>query len=250
MTARLILKDVRLDIPIFDVAAQSMRKRVLKWNNRISDGGGGTVIVTALNDINLSLSSGDRLGLIGNNGAGKSTLLRVMAKIYHPTSGSIEVKGKTIPLLDISMGMDDNSTGRQNIRLRGLLLGMTEKELTEKTEEIAAFTELSNYIDLPLRTYSSGMKMRLAFAIATAINAKILLLDEVLGVGDAGFQEKASKRLQSMHDRADIVVLAIHSPDVIRKNCNKVLWLEKGRQKLFGNVEEVLDAYQTHNSKT
>jgi ABC-type polysaccharide/polyol phosphate transport system ATPase subunit len=248
MPASITLQNVHLDLPIFDVSGQSLKKRVLRMGrrNRIAEDSAGVVVVRAIDDLSLKLESGDRLGLIGHNGAGKSTLLRVMAGIYPPTAGRIAVQGKTVPLLDISLGMDDQSTGRQNIRLRGLLLGMTDAEIKRKTEDIAEFTELGDYLDLPLRTYSSGMRVRLAFAISTAVEADILLLDEVLGVGDASFQEKANKRLQDLHARAEIVVLAIHSSDTIRKTCNKVLWIERGKAKMFGGVEEVVSAYDEH----
>ena len=250
MPASIILQNVHLDLPIFDVSAISLKKRVLRMGrrNRIAEDSAGVVVVRAIDDLSLKLESGDRLGLIGHNGAGKSTLLRVMAGIYPPTAGHIAVQGKTVPLLDISLGMDDQSTGRQNIRLRGLLLGMTDAEIKRKTEDIAEFTELGDYLDLPLRTYSSGMRVRLAFAISTAVEADILLLDEVLGVGDASFQEKANKRLQDLHARAEIVVLAIHSSDTIRKTCNKVLWMERGKVKMFGGVDEVVSAYDKHMS--
>jgi ABC-type polysaccharide/polyol phosphate transport system ATPase subunit len=142
--------------------------------------------------------------------------------------------------------MDDLSTGRQNIRLRGLLLGMTHEEIKRKTEEIGEFTELGDYLDLPLRTYSNGMRLRLAFAISTAVDADILLLDEVLGVGDAGFQEKANQRLQELHARSEIVVLAIHSEETIRSSCNKVLWMDSGKARMLGPVDEVLHAYGQH----
>ena len=248
MPASITLQNVHLDLPIFDVSAISLKKRVLRMGrrNRIAEDNTGVVVVRAIDDLSLKLESGDRLGLIGHNGAGKSTLLRVMAGIYPPTAGHIAVQGKTVPLLDISLGMDDQSTGRQNIRLRGLLLGMTDAEIKRKTEDIAEFTELGDYLDLPLRTYSSGMRVRLAFAISTAVEADILLLDEVLGVGDASFQEKANKRLQDLHARAEIVVLAIHSSDTIRKTCNKVLWIERGKVKMFGKVDEVVSAYDKH----
>ncbi|MBN8777126.1 ABC transporter ATP-binding protein [Thiomonas arsenitoxydans] len=248
MPASIILQNVHLDLPIFDVSAISLKKRVLRMGrrNRIAEDNTGVVVVRAIDDLSIKLESGDRLGLIGHNGAGKSTLLRVMAGIYPPTAGHIAVQGKTVPLLDISLGMDDQSTGRQNIRLRGLLLGMTDAEIKRKTEDIAEFTELGDYLDLPLRTYSSGMRVRLAFAISTAVEADILLLDEVLGVGDASFQEKANKRLQDLHARAEIVVLAIHSSDTIRKTCNKVLWIERGKVKMFGKVDEVVSAYDKH----
>ncbi len=245
MPSSISLHNIHLDLPIFDVSSQSLKKRVMRMGrrNRIAEDNTGVVIVRAIDDLSLELRAGDRLGLIGHNGAGKSTLLRVMAGIYPPTAGRIRVEGKTVPLLDISLGMDDQSTGRQNIRLRGLLLGMSDTEIRSKTEEIADFTELGDYLDLPLRTYSSGMRVRLAFAVSTAVDADILLLDEVLGVGDASFQDKAARRLQELHDRSEIVVLAIHSSETIRKTCTKVLWMERGRARMFGDVNEVVDAY-------
>ena len=246
MQASIDLRNVHLDLPIFDISARSLKKRVMRLgrSNRIDEDRSGAVIVKAIDDLSLQLSSGDRLGLIGHNGAGKSTLLRVLAGIYPVTSGTIDVRGKTVPLLDIALGMDDQSSGRQNIRLRGLLLGMSDAEIKRKSDEIAAFTELGDYLDLPLRTYSSGMRVRLAFAISTAVDADILLLDEVLGVGDANFQEKANQRLRQLHERADIVVLAIHANEVIRRTCTKVLWLQQGKAIMFGATEDVLGAYE------
>jgi ABC-type polysaccharide/polyol phosphate transport system ATPase subunit len=140
--------------------------------------------------------------------------------------------------------MDENSTGRQNLRLRGLLLGMSDDEITEKQEEIAAFSELGDFMDLPIRTYSTGMKVRLGFAISTAVDAQILLLDEVMGVGDASFKDKANRRLAELHERSEIVVLALHDNAAIRKTCDKALWMEKGCARMFGPVEEVLEAYE------
>jgi ABC-type polysaccharide/polyol phosphate transport system ATPase subunit len=246
MAAELELRDVALDIPIFDVSARSLRKRVMRLGrrNRIAEDSTGIVVVRALNGVTLRLSAGDRLGLIGHNGAGKSTLLRVMAGIYVPTAGDVRIAGRAVPLLDISLGMDDQSSGRQNIRLRGLLLGMSDAEIAAKTEDIAAFTELGDYLDLPLRTYSSGMRLRLAFAIATAVDADILLLDEVIGVGDAAFQLKAARRLAELHARAEIVVLAIHNNKTLRQTCNKALWLDNGRPVALGPVDEVVSRYE------
>lgn len=240
------LENVGLDLPIFDVQGRSLKKQVLRMGrrNRIAEGTDGVVVVRALDNVDLRLDAGDRVGLIGPNGAGKSTLLRLLAGIYSPTAGTIRKEGKAVPLLDISLGMDDNSTGRQNIRLRGLLLGMSDAEIRAKQDDIAEFTDLGDYLDLPLRTYSSGMRMRLAFAVATAVDAEILLLDEVIGVGDASFQEKASVRLHDLHNRAEIVVLAMHSNDVIRRTCNKALWLEKGQVRMFGPVDEVIAGYE------
>ena len=246
MAAELLLRDVALDIPIFDVSARSLRKRVMRLGrrNRIAEDSTGIVVVRALNGVSLQLNAGDRLGLIGHNGAGKSTLLRVMAGIYVPTAGDVSINGRAVPLLDISLGMDDQSSGRQNIRLRGLLLGMSDAEIEAKTEDIAAFTELGDYLDLPLRTYSSGMRLRLAFAIATAVDADILLLDEVIGVGDAAFQLKAARRLAELHARAEIVVLAIHNNQTLRQTCNKALWLDNGRPVALGPVDEVVSRYE------
>lgn len=247
-SASISLDHVGLDLPIFDVSGQSLKKHVMRMGrrNRIAEDNDGIVIVRALDDVSFTLEAGDRLGLIGANGAGKSTLLRVIAGIYPPTAGQVHTSGKAVPLLDISMGMDDMSTGRQNIRLRGLLLGMGDREIEAKTDEIAEFTELGDYLDLPLRTYSSGMRVRLGFAISTAVDAQILLLDEVLGVGDSRFQDKAKDRMEELHRRAEIVVIAMHSNDVIRQSCNKALWLDRGKIMGFGPTEEVVGAYERH----
>jgi ABC-2 type transport system ATP-binding protein/lipopolysaccharide transport system ATP-binding protein len=240
------LKNVALDLPIYDVQGRSLKKKVLRMGrrNRIAEGNDGAVVVRALDGVTLRFERGDRIGLIGHNGAGKSTLLRVMAGIYAPTGGVVSCEGRAVPLLDISLGMDDNSTGMQNIRLRGLLLGMSNAEIREKQAEIAAFSELGDYLDLPIRTYSSGMRVRLAFAVSTAVDAEILLLDEVMGVGDATFKHKAEARLADLHSRAEIVVLASHSNKDICKVCNKALWMERGRIRAFGPVEDVMAQYE------
>ncbi|MFM0559307.1 ABC transporter ATP-binding protein [Paraburkholderia sediminicola] len=243
------LKGATLDLPIYDVQGRSLKKKVLRMGRRntIAEDNDGVIVVRAIDNVDLRLEKGDRIGLIGRNGAGKSTLLRMMAGIYAPTLGSMVSAGKVVPLLDISLGMDENSTGMQNIRLRGLLLGMTDAEIRAKQQSIAEFSELGDYLDLPLRTYSSGMRVRLAFAVSTAVDAEILLLDEVMGVGDASFMHKAEERLADLHSRAEIVVLAMHSNSEIRKVCNKALWMERGRVRAFGPVEEVVSAYETQD---
>jgi len=243
------LKGATLDLPIYDVQGRSLKKTVLRLGRRntIAEGTDGVVVVRAINNVDLRLEKGDRIGLIGRNGAGKSTLLRMMAGIYSPTLGSVVSSGKVVPLLDISLGMDENSTGMQNIRLRGLLLGMSDAEIREKQQSIAEFSELGDYLDLPLRTYSSGMRVRLAFAVSTAVDAEILLLDEVMGVGDASFMHKAQDRLADLHSRAEIVVLAMHSNSEIRKVCNKALWMERGNVRAFGPVEEVVSQYEAQD---
>ncbi|WP_213297272.1 ABC transporter ATP-binding protein [Paraburkholderia sacchari] len=240
------LKGATLDLPIYDVQGRSLKKQVLRMGRRntIAEGNDGVIVVRALDNVDLRFDAGDRIGLIGHNGAGKSTLLRMMAGIYSPTHGEVRSEGKIVPLLDISLGMDENSTGMQNIRLRGLLLGMSDAEIRAKQQSIADFCELGDYLDLPLRTYSSGMRVRLAFAVSTAVDAEILLLDEVMGVGDASFMHKAQDRLADLHSRAEIVVLAMHANAEIRKVCNKALWMDRGHVRAFGPVEEVVSAYE------
>ncbi|KWF29272.1 ABC transporter ATP-binding protein [Burkholderia pseudomultivorans] len=240
------LKQATLDLPIYDVQGRSLKRQVMRMGrrNRIAEGNDGVIVVRALDNVSVRFESGDRIGLIGHNGAGKSTLLRTMAGIYAPTAGSVITAGRAVPLLDISLGMDENSTGMQNIRLRGLLLGMSDAEIRAKQQEIAEFSELGDYLDLPMRTYSSGMRVRLGFAVSTSVDAEILLLDEVMGVGDASFMHKAEQRLADLHSRAEIVVLAMHSNSEIRKVCNKVLWMERGQVRAFGDVEEILAAYE------
>lgn len=169
------------------------------------------------------------MGLSGHNGSGKSTLLRVLAGVYEPTSGSIDVRGRIASLLDISIGMDGESSGIENIYLRGILLGLSKKEIQRKVDEIVDFSELGDFIDLPIRTYSSGMWMRLAFSIATSIDADILLMDEWLSVGDADFVKKAEERLRHIVKKTPIIVIASHSLEVLNEVCNRRITLEGGR---------------------
>lgn len=240
------LNNITLDLPIYEVQGRSLKRQVMRLGrtNAVADSNEGVIVVRALQDVNLRLETGDRVGLIGHNGAGKSTLLRVLAGIYAPSGGEVRREGRVVPLLDISLGMDDNSTGWQNIRLRGLLLGMTHEEIAAKQQDIAEFSELGDYLDLPIRTYSSGMRVRLAFAISTAVDAQILLLDEVMGVGDASFMHKANQRLEDLHGRSDIVVLAMHSNTEIRRICNKVVWMDNGSVRMFGDTETVVSEYE------
>jgi ABC-2 type transport system ATP-binding protein/lipopolysaccharide transport system ATP-binding protein len=244
------LNNVCVDLPVFELSGRSLKMRLARLGRRgrIGKDNDGGVVVRALDDLTLTLQEGDRVGLIGSNGAGKSTLLRVLAGIYSPTAGQIYSRGRIVPLLDISLGMDDLSTGRQNLRLRGLLLGMSDTEIRRKMDEIAAFTELGDHLDLPLRTYSSGMRLRLAFAVSTAVDADILLLDEVIGVGDASFMKKAEGRMLDLQNRAKIVVLASHSDTVIRQMCNKALWMDRGRLREFGPMDGVAARYAAAQS--
>ncbi len=244
------LKDVGVEFPIYDAKSRSFKSQVANLTRGVisSKKESSTVTVKSLDGLTFSLKEGDKLGLIGNNGAGKSTLLKLLAGIYEPTSGTItkgtiKRKGKIVPLLDIALGMDDDSTGYQNIKLRGLLLGMTNAEIESKIEEIACFTELGDYLNLPIRVYSTGMRVRLAFAVSTSVDPDVLLLDEIIGTGDASFLNKAKKRFQELQERAKVVVLSSHDNNVILKTCNKVLWLEGGKPKMIGDPEEVLNKY-------
>ncbi len=245
MTAYIKAENLNVEMPVYDLSGRSMKLRVLGSlkNDRLKSDHGITV-VKALQDLHFEFGNGDRVGLVGRNGAGKSTLLRVLAGIYEPTYGTLITKGRAVALLDMGLGMDETLSGYDNIRLRGTLLGMSSAEIKEKTEEIADFTDLNDYLYLPIRTYSSGMRIRLAFAISTALDPEILLLDEVIGVGDAAFLEKANKRLKEFQERAKIVFVASHSNQVIRDMCNKAIWLDSGKQMMVGPVEEVISAYE------
>jgi ABC-type polysaccharide/polyol phosphate transport system ATPase subunit len=242
------LASVSIEFPIFGLSAQSLKKQLL----RVSTGGvfGKTdkqdlVTIKALKNVNFELNPGDRLGLIGHNGAGKSTLLRVLSRIYEPTHGRISIRGKVSALLDVMMGMDSESTGYENITIRGVFHGLTRREINAKKDEISEFTELGDYLAMPVRTYSSGMLVRLAFGIATSITPEILILDEVFGAGDANFMKKSSERIQNMIKTSKIVVLSSHDKNIIEKNCNLIAVLNAGEIKYFGPAEEGLRFYES-----
>jgi len=200
--------------------------------------------VRALQNVSLKLGHGDRLGILGHNGAGKSTLLRVMAGVYVPTTGRVIIDGSVSPLFNSSPGLDIDDTGYENILTCGMLLGMTREEVTRKTPEIAAFTELGDYLNLPVRAYSTGMVTRLGFAIATAIDPEILLLDEGLAAGDARFAEHANRRIDALVERSSILVLASHSEALIRARCNRAMLLDGGRNVVLGGVDDVIEVYR------
>lgn len=244
MTSYLKLDNVSVSYPIFDVKSRSLKANFV----RLTTGGkissnAKSVSVDALKDINLELQHGDRLALIGHNGAGKSTLLKTMAGIYEPTQGKVISKGSIASLLDISLGMNPESSGRENIYSRGMLLGLSKRRINEIIEEIIAFTELADFIDLPVRTYSSGMSVRLAFAISTAVKPDILLLDEVIGAGDANFMEKARKRIQDLIESVGILVFSSHSENDVKLFCNKGIVLDAGEIKYIGDVDQAFEFY-------
>jgi ABC-2 type transport system ATP-binding protein len=236
-----------VEFPIYDAHARSLRNTLvnLGTGGKVRADSRRQVMITALEDVSFSLRDGDRLGIVGHNGAGKTTLLRALAGIYEPTRGSVLCRGHVAPLFDITLGMDQDATGYENIRIRGMFLGMSKAEIAAQIDEIVGFSELGQYIHMPIRTYSTGMRVRLAFAIATAVRPDILLLDEMIGAGDARFIERAEQRLGEFLNRAQIMVLASHSNSIIRKLCNKALLLHHGKLVGFDTVDEVLKAYQS-----
>lgn len=244
--AEISLNDVSVTFPIYDGASRSLKKRIVaaSTGGRISMVDGRPAVVAALENVTFRVDHGDRLALIGHNGAGKTTLLRVMAGIYAPVSGLVHRVGKVAPLFDTSFGMDVEATGYENIRLRALYLGMTKQQIDERFEEIAAFAELGAFMGMPLRTYSAGMRTRLAFAVSTSIDPEILLLDEQIGAGDAAFMVKATQRLEQLVERSGILVLASHSDEAVRQFCNKGVVLEHGRVQFFGAAEDALSFYR------
>ena len=237
--------DACVDFPIFDAKTRSLKKSVINVaGGVIGSNASGVPMVEALRDINLHLEHGDRVGLVGHNGAGKSTLLRLLAGIYEPTRGSALVKGRVAPVFDLGVGMDPEISGYENIIIRGLFLGQTRKSMLRKADEIADFTELGDYLSMPLRTYSTGMRVRLAMGVVTSIDPEILLLDEGIGAVDAEFMRKARKRLSALVERSGILVFASHSNEFLAQLCDRALWIEKGRVKMDGGIEEVVGAYQ------
>ncbi len=206
------------------------------------DGSTTAAAVRAIDNVSFKLKEGDRLGLVGHNGSGKTTLLRVIAGVFAPSSGRVDVTGSCVSMLDIGIGIDAEASGHENIYMRGLILGLSEKEIAEKRQEIAEFSELGEYLDLPVRTYSSGMAMRLMFSIATSIQGNIVLMDEWIAVGDAGFRRKAHDRLMEVTARAGILVIASHEPSLLQRMCNIGLIMEAGRVKHYGPIDEVLAA--------
>lgn len=206
------------------------------------------VEVRALDRVDLSLREGDRIGIVGHNGAGKSTLLRVLAGVYPPTSGKRVVDGRICSLFDLTLGFELESTGWENIHYRGFLLGETPKSIAAKQNDIAEFTELGDFMNMPVRHYSAGMMVRLAFAISTAVEPEVLLVDEVLGAGDRAFQVKARERMSALMRNARVMVMVSHDMESLARICQTGIWLDHGRVKKAGPMAEVIDAYVAGSS--
>jgi len=246
MSVSIDARGVWVEYPVLSAENRSLRKALVNRTTlgKVSIDARSRVTVRALKEITFQLREGDRLGLIGRNGAGKSTLLRALAGVYEPTRGILDVSGTVAPLLNLGVGIRDDSTGYENIRLCGYLLGMSRTEVERKVDDIAEFTELGEYLSMPLHTYSAGMRMRLAFAISTAVEPNILLIDETVGAGDAAFLKKAEARLNELIQRSGIVVLATHSNEMIRRDCTLAMLLRNGEMVRFGDVGEVVAQYE------
>jgi ABC-2 type transport system ATP-binding protein/lipopolysaccharide transport system ATP-binding protein len=217
--------------------------RKLNVGGQIGAGEKGRVVIKALDGLTFEINEGDRIGLLGHNGSGKTTLLRTLAGIYEPVSGVMRTSGRAFPLFDLQLGMDQDATGIENIWMRGKFLGLTTKQIQDALEDIAEFTELGEYLHMPIRTYSSGMMLRLAFAISTAIKPEILILDEMIGAGDAAFIARADARLKDFLSKAGILVIASHAMPILRQWCNKGMLLEHGKLIAYGPLEEVIARY-------
>jgi lipopolysaccharide transport system ATP-binding protein len=230
MTA-IVARDVRIEYPILQTTDRSLKRRFVNaaTGGRIARDARNHVVVTALDGVSFTIDVGERVALVGHNGSGKTTLLRAMAGVYEPSSGSLEVSGTVSSFIDIAIGFDPDATGRENVYLRGFIMGMTRSDIEERMDDIKTFSGLGDYLELPLRTYSSGMHLRLAFSVATSMHRDIVLMDEWLSVGDADFATNAETRLHEFVERTAILVLATHSDDLARRFCNRRIELSQGR---------------------
>jgi lipopolysaccharide transport system ATP-binding protein len=230
MQAHISAREVSIEFPIYENSHRSLKNTVmhLTTGGRIGNDARKFPIVKALDNLSFEFRHGERVGLVGHNGSGKTTLLRMLSGVYAPVRGELRVEGKIASLLDVSMGLDPDATGFENIYLRGIMDGMMPSEVRARIDEIAEFTELGEYLNLPVRTYSSGMMVRLAFAISTNVEADIILMDEWLSVGDADFRSKATARLEALVDSASILVIASHDFALIDQVCTRKLHLERG----------------------
>lgn len=220
-----------VEFPIYENSHRSLKKAVLNLTTggRIGQDAGRHPVVRAIDEMTFRFSDGERIGLVGHNGSGKTTLLRTLTGVYEPVRGKLAVHGRIASLLDVSMGLDPDATGFENIYLRGILDGLKPAHIRSKVDEIADFSDLGDYLNLPVRTYSSGMMLRLAFSMSTSIEADILIMDEWLSVGDADFKAKAAQRLETLVGNASIVVIASHEPQLIQRVCTRKISIEHGR---------------------
>lgn len=232
------VKNVYKKFNVYYDRANTLKERLLFWNRNSRK-----EEREILKDISLQIKKGEVVGLIGVNGSGKSTLLKLMTKIIYPNKGSIETKGKLTSLLELGAGFHPDFSGRENIYFNASIFGLTRKEIDNKLDQIIEFSELGDFIDNPVRTYSSGMYMRLAFSVAINVNAEILLVDEILSVGDEHFQEKCFKKIEELKENGVTIVFVTHGMGSVKRFCTRAVWLHKGQIKMDGNTKEVIDAY-------
>jgi len=250
-------QEIHVEFPIYGQRSRSLRNLIDPKSSRMrrtfsTAALGGTIaaelsgkaVIKAIDGLSFSLREGDRLGIVGHNGAGKTTLLRTLAGIYEPARGRLSVSGAVTPMFSLSDGMDQDATGYENIVLRGVVLGFRRNLIAKHIDDIAEFSELGDYLDMPVRTYSTGMFVRLGFAIATALEPEILIMDEMIGAGDAKFLNRAQARLKRMIERTQILVVATHGTDILRTWCNKAMLLDHGKLLYFGSVDEALARYE------
>ena len=256
----LVAEDIHVEFPIYDHTMRSLKHTLglrplakgisrlttgkLNVGGQIGKGEAGRVVVKALDGLTFEIHEGDRIGLLGHNGSGKTTLLRTLAGIYEPVSGALHTTGRAFPLFDLQLGMDQDATGVENIWMRSKLLGLTTQQIKDALDGIAEFTELGEYLYMPIRTYSTGMMLRLAFAISTAIEPEILILDEMIGAGDAAFIARANARLKDFLAKAGILVIASHAMQILRQWCNKGMLLQHGKLIAYGPIEDVIARYE------
>ncbi len=245
--ARIDVIGLSVDFPLYHGTARSLKKTLFSsLSGRMGSDSKNRIVVQAVRDVSFSLRPGDRLGLVGGNGAGKTTLLRTLAGIFEPIVGTVRVQGSLNALLDPMLGMNPDLTGRENILLRGLYSGLSQAETARLEEDVRDFAQLDAFMDLPVRIYSSGMVVRLGFALATAIRPQVLLMDEWFLAGDAAFLDKARERLEDMVRGAEILVLSTHQAGIVTEWCNRVIWLDQGRVKADGAAADVLTQYLGH----
>lgn len=248
--AHIRLRNVSISYPIFNSHSRSLRTAVFSklGGNIVTHN--NTVVVDAIKDLTLNLENGDRLALLGHNGAGKTTLLRTLAGVYPPLRGTVDIEGLISSFTDITLGMDMEASGWDNIIFRCAFMGLSFKEAWELAPSIAEFCELGDFLDMPVRTYSSGMFVRLAFAISTSIEPDIVIMDEMINAGDAQFIAKARARIEKILGNASVFVIASHDISITRQFCKTALWLEKGVAKAIGPVDEVTEAYLASRAAT
>ena len=237
MEDKIIVENVSKSFSVYQDKANTIKEKILFFKRNRKEK------IEVLKNINLRIKEGETVGLIGVNGSGKSTLLKLMTQIIYPDSGKIETRGKLTSLLELGAGFHPDFSGRENIYFNASIFGLTKKEIDARLKDIIEFSELGEFIDNPVRTYSSGMYMRLAFSVAINVDAEILLIDEILSVGDQHFQEKCYQKMRELKEQGKTMVFVTHSLDVVKKLCSRAVWLYKGEIKMDGNTDQVVDEY-------